>query len=265
MARGRGKRNYTTKGGVKVVKRAPALALVRAVAKKVVADALEDKYAIRGAGGIGGIPIYFNAAVSTSGECYPLLPPIVQGTNSNDRIGDKVRPKRLRIDFVVTANGSFDSSQINQVRVFVLQDKAIKNLDLLNQTPISTQLIENGGSTSGFSGAPEQIMRRINLQRYQVFRDKHLEILSGRGTTPQPLNAYNGTQLFVSGQQCSRFSVVIPTPATLHYSGPLSTVPNNFAPFFCLGYVQPDGNALPDAFLQRVACNWTVHMDYEDA
>jgi len=244
---------------------------VKAVAKKVVADALEDKYEVSIAQA-SGYPIYFNAAISNSQECYPLLPKIVQGVSEGQRIGDKIRPKKFRVDVVITANGSYTSSQLNQVRLFVLEDKSIrdlKNLQLIPLTqpgtPIATELLEAGSIVSGFTGYPSQVMIRVNRKRYTVFKDKVLEVLSGKGQTPQPGNTYVGDQTFVSGQQCWKLSFVVPTPAVLKYATALDAWPANFAPFLCLGYVQPDGNASPDNLLTRVACNWVAHLDYEDA
>lgn len=240
-------------------------ALVRAVAKKVVADALEDKYSSFLINPLTSLPTYFNAGIASTAEVFPVLPPVAQGTNSNQRIGDKIRPKKLRVDCVITANGSFSSSQMNQVRLFILQDKSIKNLNALFSTPISTQLLDLGGTTDGFKGLPADIMRRVNKQRYNVYADKVFEILSGQGQTPQPVNTYVGNQVFVSGEQCYKVSFVVPTPAVLSYSNSADVWPVNYAPFMCLGYVQPDGNAFPDFLLTRVACNWVSHLDYEDA
>lgn len=247
-------------------------ALVKAVAKKVVADALEDKY-VTATYLPSGFPGYFNASISGNNEIYFCLPNVSQGTGSNQRIGDTIRPKRLRVDFVLTANGSYNSSQLNQVRLFVLQDKAIRDIQKLRDTivppnigtPISKELLDVGGSVSGWSGVPNDIMKRVNRQRYTVYKDKAFELIAGTGQTPQPGNGYNGTQTFVSPQQCWRCSVVIPTPAVLKYSNALDDFPTNFAPFFCVGYTQPDGNASPDNILTRLAVNWVVHMDFEDA
>lgn len=255
-------RQMKAKSGAKT-----STALVKAVAKKVVSDQLEDKYATSGAAPIvgAGYPVYFNAAIASSAECYALLPTIVQGTGSAQRIGDKITPKRLRVMFTVTANGSYQSSQINLIRLMVLEDKSIRNLQQLTGTPIDTQLIDYGGTVGGYTGIPNNNGHRINRQRYKVIKDVKKEVLSGFGTTPQLANAYVGTQVFVSGQQCHTFTVDIPTPAKLVYSRGTDGFPNNFAPFFCLGYVQPDGNAAPDNLLTRVACNWVVQFDYEDA
>lgn len=247
-------------------------ALVKAVAKKVVSDALEDKYCTSTTGNIGGVPTYFNASIGTNAEVYRCLPEIFEGVASNQRVGDKIKPKRLRVDFVITANGSYNSSQLNQVRLFVLQDKSIRNVLALKDvaltqigTPIGSQLLDLGGTLTGFLGQPYQIMSRVNRERYTVFKDQVFELCSGTGQTPQAGNTYNGTQTFVSGQQCWRASVNIPCPAVLKYSNSVDTFPTNFAPFFCLGYTQPDGNATPDNILTRVAVNWVIHLDYEDA
>jgi len=244
-------------------------ALVTAVAKKVVSDALEDKYITAGA---GSTPKYYNAGISSNSEIEVLMPAMQQGTNSGDRIGDKIRPKRLRVDVVVTTNGTLNSSQLNLVRIFFLEDKSIRNSVALKDialtqigTPIATQLLDSGGVLSGFTGVPNQIMRRVNRQRYTVFKDKVAELLAGTGQTPNASNGYNGSQVFVSGQQCFRFSVVIPTPAVLKYSQAADNYPSNFAPFMAVGYVQPDGNASPDNLISRITVNWVSHLDYEDA
>lgn len=243
---------------------------MKAVAKQVVEDALEDKYVSK-AIGTSGTPVYFNAAISSNSEVYPLLPEIAQGVNSNERVGDKIRPKRLRVDFVITANGSYNSSQLNQVRLFILQDKSIRNTNALKDIPLTQtgtpigNLIDYGGTVGAFTGVPDVIMRRVNRQRYHVFKDKTMELCAGIGQTPQAANTYLGTQVFVSGQQCYKLSFVIPTPALLTYSSAGDVWPSNFAPFMCLGYVQPDGNATPDNILTRVAVNWISHLDYEDA
>lgn len=249
-------------------------ALIKAVAKQVVASALEDKYNISIAQS-SGLPIYFNAGINTNLEVYPLLPKIVLGTDSFNRVGDKIRPKKFMVSVVITANGNYTSSQINQVRLFMLEDKSIRDTLALQQvlatqpgTPIGSQLLRTGdigGGTSGFAGYPSQIMLRVNRERYTVFHDRVLECLSGQGQTPQSSNGYVGNQTFVSGEQCWKLTFTIPTPAVLKYSQTISPYPTNFAPFLCLGYVQPDGNALPDNLLTRVACNWVSHLDYEDA
>jgi len=253
---------------------ASSVALVKAVAKKVVEDQLEDKYVgyTIPTSGTAGYPVYFNAAISSTSEVYPILPPLFSGVSSYQRVGDRIKPKRLMLEVVITANGALTSSQLNMVRLFILQDKSIKDSNNLKAvtaiqpgTPIASQLLNTGGGTQGFTGVPNTILMRVNTERYSVIKDKVVEVRAGNGTTPQLANGFVGTQVFVGTQQSYHFKFKIPTPKVLKYSGFNSQWPTNFAPFFCLGYIQPDGNASPDNLITRVAVNWWSHMDFEDA
>nr|WPR18611.1 MAG: capsid protein [Chemarfal virus 231] len=69
----------------------------------------------------------------------------------------------------------------------------------------------------------------------------------------------------IGNDSCRVLTCEIPCPAKLLYSSVVDQWPSNFAPFFCLGYVQPDGNASPDTLITRVACSWVSHLDFEDA
>lgn len=224
-----------------------------------------------------GQPRYFDTPITA---VYPLLPAISQGVNSNERIGDKIRPKRMRVDFTITCVGESDSSLDVLVRLLVLEDKQIKGtLDLLPippspgpppiggqpGTPITTDLLQYGSQVQGYQGLLTDDMARVNTERYTVIKDIRRELIKGMGQSPTNANTYLGTQAFISGQQTYKVSVVVPTPAVLRYSQSLDTFPSNFAPFFVVGYVQPDGLAAPASLTQRIAVNFITHLDYEDA
>jgi len=69
----------------------PAATAVRKIAKAVVKRETEDKFvSTEGA-------VLFNSTISSSSECYPLIPQITVGTGDYQRIGDKVRGKYLYI------------------------------------------------------------------------------------------------------------------------------------------------------------------------
>lgn len=238
-------------------------ALVRQVAKKVLADALEDKYA-RAELQEGGQPKLFNSSITTYAECYPLLPKVVQGTDSMNRIGDKLRPKSLRVELYMVANGTLTTSMLNRVRLFVLEDKSLKNWTSIETTPIGTQLLDFGSFLGGFSGLPNCELIRVNKRRYKVIKDKIVTFNKGTGVTPN-VGGINGTQIFVSGTQYHKITFSIPTPAVLHYASPLDSYPTNFAPFMCLGYTQPDGDTAPDSGIFKIGVQFSAHLDYEDA
>lgn len=245
-------------------------ALVRTVAKKVVAQSLEDKYETRLSQSTGYPRLY--DSVITSNDIYALMPAISQGTASNERVGDRIRPKRMRVDFTLATNNAENSSLLVNARLFVLEDKSIKaTLDLAPiagtqpGSPIGTELLSYGGINQGYTGLPSDDMARVNRERYTVIKDVKRELIKAVGQGPIVSNSYIGGQTFVTGQSCYKFSVVIPTPAVLKYSNALDTFPSNFAPFFVLGYSQPDGNAAGSSLLQRVVLGYVCHLDFEDA
>jgi len=241
----------------------PQVSLVKAVAKKVVADALEDKYA-RAEIQAGGQPLLFNSSITTYTECYPLIPKVVQGTDSNNRIGDKLRPKSLRVELYMVSNGTLTTSMLNRVRLFVLEDRSLRNWQSIDTTPIGSQLLDFGSFLGGFSGLPNCELIRVNKRRYKVIKDKVVTFCKGTGVTPN-VGGINGTQTFVSGSQYHKMTFSIPTPAVLHYASPMDNYPTNFAPFMCLGYTQPDGDTAPDSGVFKIAVQYSAHLDYEDA
>ena len=252
-------------GGSKATK-----ALVRSVAKKVISSQLEDKYVgytLQPAPpGTPGYPISFNASITVGTELYPLLPPLLNGASSYQRVGDRIRPKRFYVDVIVSANGGLTSSQLNMVRLFLLCDKALGNWDDVRvNTPITQDLLNNGAGTQGFTGIPHTLCMPVNTERYKVLHDKVLQVRAGTGQTPNSTNGYVGSQTFVGTQQAWKLRFNIPTPAVLKYSGFNNDYPSNFAPFICLGYIQPDGNASPDNLITRVQMSYRSHLWYEDA
>jgi len=90
-------------------------------------------------------------------------------------------------------------------------------------------------------------------------------VRAGSGQTPNSTNSYVGTQQFVGTQQAWKLRFNIPTPAVLKYSAFNDDYPSNFAPFICLGYIQPDGNASPDNLITRIQMIYRSHLWFEDA
>lgn len=242
------------------------------MAKKVISDQLEDKYETRLLQS-SGYPRLYDAGITS---VFPLMPVISQGLESNNRIGDKIRPRRMRVDFTVSANYDLSSSLVTNVRLMVLNDKSIKDTLALPTiagtqpgTPITTELLQYASTLAGYTATPTDDTARINYERYSVIKDVHREVLKGYGAGPNVVvNGLIGNQTFVGSQITHKFSVYIPTPRVLKYSAATDTYPTNFAPFFVLGYTNPGGftGNTPDNWLtQRIYCNAIVHLDFEDA
>lgn len=243
--------------------KAPSVKLVKAVAKKVVADALEDKYA-RAEPQSGGQPVFLNSGITSPSDCYPIMPTIVQGTSSNQRIGDKIRPKSLVVQGYITSDGTLDTSMLQRVRLFILEDKGIRNWQNSGSLTVGSDLLDFAGSKAQYSGLPNHETIRLNTERYKKFVDKQYTLCKGEGLTPN-VGGVGGSQVFVSGQQYYSFRFKIPTPAVLLYNSGSNLYPTNFAPFLCCGHSQPDGDIAPDVSVTKVAMTYSAHLDYEDA
>lgn len=245
----------------------PTVSLVRAVAKRVVSDALEDKYA-RTDINPGGQPLLINSTISSLvTDVFPILPFVVQGTDSFQRIGDKITPKSLVLKLYVVANGAVTSSFLNRVRVFILEDRTLKNYnDLLavgTGSPIGSQLLDAGNALQGYGGIPHDNYIRVNRRRYKTIKDVGFTLMKGAGTTAQ--SAVPGTQTSMIGSQYHQMTFRIPTPKRLLYVNPSDTYPSNFAPFFCMGWTHPDNGATASDTPLKVLAYYNVEMDYEDA
>jgi len=225
-----------------------------------------------------------NASIST---VYPLMPPITQGLDNSQRIGDKIRPKSLVVKFQIGLNGqalnAVGASQNVYARLLCLSDKSLKHVpDLITNpalastgTPVETQLLELGnGLTSGIGlGGPIEFSYRINRKRYTVHHDRLIKLQKGTGETNQPTGLVYGTMVYNSSLMTHMVTLRIPCPKTLLYpestaGGANDYYPTNFAPFFCMALMTMDGqqNAAYQTNLDgSVKLNYVAHFDYEDA
>lgn len=263
---------------------------VKNAVKKIIRGDIENKYLAlypnlpsatspgacwAGAGtAILQLPAVRNSALGVN--IVPLLPPCAQGVAQHQRIGDKIRPISLKVDFTVSYDGRNVNANLLHCRLMCLRDKSIKRIpDLVYNaaipqlgTPVDLQLMDFGnGTNGGYNGSPYDQHWRINTERYSVISDLKFELRKGFGQTPQATNSvpYAGSITSMDSTMTRNFSVSVPTPQTLMYSNDTDLYPTNFAPFWCFGFTQPDGDGTVDYLANLVMVNYTSHFVYEDA
>jgi len=257
---------------------------------KVFHQNVEDKYAAvyPGAGGAinpgapwsgnPGAPIFETPNIVNTvalSTLYPCIPPIVQGSGTFQRIGDKISPKTLVMKFQMTVNPAVVPVEDLVARLFVLTDKSIKDTNNLITTvvqpgtPLDTQLFDNGdGTYVGFTGTPRDLLQKVNRARYTVHHDRMIRITKGQGDLGYIANVYQGNMTFASSAMSHEFTLRVPLPKTLNYAQGNFNYPSNAAPFWCVGFVQPSGDgsaAQLVALNQHLLVNYTSHFEYEDA
>lgn len=188
----------------------------------------------------------FNSQIGTSAECYPMMPTIAQGTDDNNRIGDKIRGRYLYIKGHLQYNASYINAVASNYvppstcRLMVLSQKNIKsNFQIGTLADTDNLLKDNVGTGTGraYVGAMTDNLAPINKDLFKVHMDKKIKmdaIVQHSDTT--------GSMAFV-GLKAYYFSCRIKLPATLYYDTTNAGNPNNFAPFFCMGSVLEDGTS----------------------
>ena len=106
----------------------------------------------------------FNSGISSNAEMYSLLPACSQGTGSNQKIGDQIRPKRLEIRGYVNyrSNENYFAQSIIS-NLFLFQPKDIKHVGL--NSNVTTDILTNGSSPSAFTGGLIDIVRPFNKEK----------------------------------------------------------------------------------------------------
>lgn len=255
-ARGNRTANYT--------KASPLTALVKAVTKKkggkgltktqktqvksIVSKPAETKYRAK-------FPAYnplagaaymdswtaFSSGITGTGEIFYALPPLLQGTDNWQRVGNKVTPKKLQVtlDFCATIHDTTRAVD-KTVHVFLLTCKSVKNLDNFSAIPITNLLEDGQGGNTSFDGTTPGSFYPVDKNNFTVLKHITFRLVKGFG---MPTDSTVNTSVAVTDSVISpsgsyrRIKMNVKTPKTLLYDTHSTSYPTNFAPFFVIGYV----------------------------
>lgn len=215
---------------------------VRQIAKSVMKRESETKMVST------ALSAQFNGQITSSSECYPLVPSIVQGTDDYQRIGDRIRPKYIYVKgYVQYALDAGTQAYIPPAtcRIMILSQKNIKaTSDVSSRIDTSHILKDNVGTGVGraYIGGPTDNLAPVNKEAFVVHADKSVKFNWANN------HAYDQSGVATPGWQVGNdrskyFSFRISCPANFTYDTNTGNTPNNFAPFFCFGAVCDDGSA----------------------
>lgn len=239
------RRNYRKLAGMKTRKpriSKPAAKAVRAIAKAVVKRETEDKFvSTQGA-------VLFNSSITSSSECYPMIPEISVGTGDYQRIGDKVRGKYLYIKGYLQYNLNYlEFSTGNQylppvtARVMILSQKNVKvGSDVSTRIDVAHLLKDNVGTGTArpYNGGILDNLAPINKDLFKVHMDKKIKLnWVQRGDQTNT----GDTGFGVGNDRTKYFTCRIKLPATMTFDDGNGDWANNIAPFLCFGAVNDDG------------------------
>jgi len=203
-------------------------------------------------------------------DCYPVVQQIVPidaavGSTAQQRMGDRVKPKRLEVRGVVSFNPDQPSNTTQNfyVRICILAQKNIKTGSAIAGGGVDTNRLLRPGYVTGtpgadqvpFSGNTRDLSAPINKDLFRVYYDKIHRISSQLASTTaveQQVNTFRWKYVFKQ------------LPASLSYDEGNGDWANNFAPFMCFGYAYADGS-VPDSLQSRLVSNTSAFLTYEDA
>lgn len=192
--------------------------------------------------------IQHNAQI-TNADIGVILPGMPQGTANTQRIGDKCSPVSLKVSGSTSINdtGGYIDVPLT-VKVMCLQAKGIRDSNLVVANAPMNQLMDNGGTTS-WDGSTANSLFKINLDEFTVLGSRTFKLGDATAENTRSMS--------------KRWSMNIKCPKTLKY-GNGALYPDNFAPFFALGWCRDDG-VTPGIAQVWIVNTTNVFFQYKDA
>lgn len=253
-------------------RRVPGKAMVSMPVKQEIARAVrrvtpETKFVSLWNGATTSAQVFgidFNGGIGT-GTNYSLIPPIPQGWNVGERIGNKIAPTRLVVDFWVTATNYVSSCDM-VARLFILESLNVRDPTQINTIDMDT-LLDWGQTQGPFAGFTSSLSGRVNRDEFKVRYDKLLKIDKTAGQGPAVTNGYSGNVPSSTTNMIHHFRVSLKCPPVLHYPVGGSSLPDGWAPFFNAGYCLPSATTAdgPDVTASRLRISYTSTLFYKDA
>lgn len=207
----------------------------------------------------------FHNSPMGAGDVRSILPAITTGTLSYQRIGDKIQPKGLVVRGVLACSTETPTNQPILARVMILQQKNLRATKEVDAGLVTTgsilrpNILDAPNDQEAYQGRTQDIMKPINTDLFRVYYDKTFLL------APSVTSA-TGTDAVEQNPSCVRrwgyrFRKL---PTGLTFDEQSQNFPNNFAPFFIIGYAFADGTN-PDSVSIRLVSSTQSYLTYEDS
>jgi len=233
--------------------------------KKVIKGQAETKMAVLYGNAVVGTAPFGTSTqqnqfiVSNATDILRVIPPVLQGVDDNQRVGQTIMPvsQHVHCSVTISANtaggaGFANNLSYNLVAVaYCLQHVSYKTYTSLSTQNDFTQMLSLGnGGTSNFNGSFEFSRLPVEKGYYQVLGKKMFNLRNSgvQATTvgvPQAQWGTNANSAPVRHEWTWNLSKHLPKklvyPET-NTAAPGPNDPTNSAPFWCIGYYQMDGS-----------------------
>jgi len=198
--------------------------------------------------------VAFNTSVTSSGDLNYLLPTISQGTMSYNRIGTKIKIKKLVVRGHLIWEGTSTSGfQKVGARLMVLKSKKVPNNNVSSVATELNYLLEaGGGSYQTYNGEVGDLHAPINKKAFAVARDKK-HYMYQQGANADDLS--RAVKFFTMDIKQARNKII-------NYEFETGT-PTNWGWYLALGWSLLDGTASVSP--TNMSMEYVVDCEFEDA
>jgi len=194
----------------------------------------------------------------TDADVKAILGSIPEGTSSNERLGDRVKPKSLVVRGVLGLNPDNNPDtkpMIATVMILSCKDKKTNSLVTAGAGLVDLLKPNIGGTEQvAWDGTTLRSTYPINSDKFRVHYAKQFRI------SPASANGENRQRDAVKWKY--RFKSM---PASLTWDEGTGDDCNNFAPFLVIGWCYTDGSATGAPAATRLISNVSSVFSYEDA
>lgn len=238
----------------------PTAVAVNQIVKRQIARKSENKMR----GKLLEDAVLHNSAMGL-GDVKSILPTISTGTLSYQRIGDKITPKGLTVKGVLSMSGETPNNKPILVRVLIMAMKSLRATKDIDAGLVQTQnflrpnIQPAANDQVPYQGLTQNILQPINTELYRVYYDR--TFLLAPSVNPDAGTDGVEQNPAIVRRWGYRFRKL---PTGLTFDELSQDFPNNFAPFFCIGYAFADGTQ-PDQVQTRLVSSTQSYLTYEDA
>ena len=234
----------------------PSKAFAKAV-NAVVRKDIETKQAFRQV-----TPVAYNSGIDASADIQFILPNVGQGSAENERIGDRLQGRTLKIKGILSQylTGSSANARI-ATRIFIVQPKLFTNQPSItaNAADWLPHLLRKGGTTSPFAGNIQDLHAPVNTDMITCYYDKVFY------TTVPYMNTFVGQQEVYHATKFFSKTFKLRNKNLKYQSAYNSNLqPVNWSPVILVGYVHLDGSG-PDTVSTTMSMSFDSIFTYEDA
>lgn len=183
----------------------------------------------------------FNARISTTGEIYSLIPPVIQsGGGSSTRIGDEITPTKLRVKMAFGFPYNQPTSDVI-VHTYFLTCKSVKSASNYSAVPI-LQLLDSGdGTNQSFNGCLYNSQLPVNKDAFSVLGYNQFRLTKSSGLNNSYVQAGSNLaeQTSPNTAQYKTLTRTFDLPK-LKYQNDTDVYPQNSFPFVVVGWTYAD-------------------------